>query len=136
MFDLFLPSGKSSYLIWKSSPQNLEDNSCSRDLKLGLFELSLKLWIRKISYPSTSSESGQWIGFEMDNESLGTPTASLTSSMSSVNSWLTSDVLSDVLHAVTTFYTTAGEYIYLKLWIISTIKEKEVPTLHDHTTNI
>ena len=48
VLDLFLHSGKSSYLIWKSSPQNLEDNSCSRDLKLGLFELSLKLWIRKI----------------------------------------------------------------------------------------
>ena len=44
----FFNSEKSSYLIWKSSPQNLEDNSCSRDLELGLFELSLKLWIRKI----------------------------------------------------------------------------------------
>ena len=80
-------------------------------------------------YPPISPWSGLWIKFEMDNESLEAPVASPTSSTSSVNFLSTSDVSSDVPKCLTTFITTAGEYIYLKLWIVSKIKEKEVPTL-------
>ena len=110
MFDLFLPSGKSSYLRWKSSPQNLEDNSFSRDQKLGLFEFSLKLWIRN-PYPSISPRSGLWIDFVMDKESLRMPTASVTSSMYTVypvNFRTTLDGPTDVL---TTIFTIKGLWI-------------------------
>ena len=131
MFDLFLPSGKSSYLKWRPSPQNLEDNSYSRDQKLGLFGFSLKLWIRNL-YPSISPRSGLWIDFIMDKKSLRMPTASVTSSVYLVNFRTTSDGPTDVL---TTIFTIKGEYSY-QLWISSTIKEKEERILHQNSRTI